>query len=84
MRPSLRTGGIVLATATAAALWLSTMGGVLRAGVGALIADRVLGQIDFIKTAVNFVDAIGMHAPGTTIAYSSTMRHSARIARRRW
>jgi hypothetical protein len=39
------------------------MRGVLRAGVGALIADRVLGQIDFIKTAVNFVDVIGMHAP---------------------
>lgn len=39
------------------------MRGVLRAGVGALIADRVLGQIDFIKTAVNFVDPIGMDAP---------------------
>ncbi|HEY9159385.1 choice-of-anchor D domain-containing protein [Candidatus Binatus sp.] len=39
------------------------MGGVLRAGVGALSAVRVLGQIDFIKTAVNFVDPIGMHAP---------------------
>ena len=63
MRPSLRSGGIVLATAIAATLWLSTMRGVLRAGVGALIADRVLGQIDFITTAVNFVDAIGMHAP---------------------
>jgi hypothetical protein len=63
VRPSLRSGGIVLATAIAATLWLSTMRGVLRAGVGALIADRVLGQIDFIKTAVNFVDVIGMHAP---------------------
>ena len=26
-------------------------------------ADRVIGQIDFIKTAVNFVDPIGMDAP---------------------
>ena len=63
MRPSLRTVGIVLPAAVAAALWIATMGGVLRAGVGALIADRVLGQIDFIKTAVNFVDPIGMDAP---------------------
>ena len=63
MRPSLRTVGIVLPAAIAVALWIATMGGVLRAGVGALIADRVLGQIDFIKTAVNFVDPIGMDAP---------------------
>ena len=54
---------MVLATAIAAALVLATMRGVLRAGVGALIADRVLGQINFINTAVNFVDAIGMDAP---------------------
>jgi len=39
------------------------MRGVLRAGAGAPSADRVLGQIDFIKNAVNFVDAIGMDAP---------------------
>jgi sugar lactone lactonase YvrE len=36
---------------------------VLRAGVGAPSADRVLGQINFINTAVNFVDPIGMDAP---------------------
>ena len=54
---------MVLATAIAAALALGTMRGVLRAGVGALIADRVLGQINFINSAVNFVDAIGMDAP---------------------
>ena len=63
MRPNLRTGGIVLPAAIAAAFVLATMRGVLRAGVGALSADRVLGQIDFIKTAVNFVDPIGMDAP---------------------
>ena len=33
------------------------------AGVGAGIADRVLGQVDFVKNAPNFVDAIGMNAP---------------------
>src|SRR5271166_422501 len=37
--------------------------GVVRAGIGARIADRVLGQIDFVKNAVNFVDPIGMDAP---------------------
>ena len=63
MRPGLRIGGIVLSAAVAAALVLATMRGVLRAGVGALSADRVLGQIDFIKSAVNFVDPIGMDAP---------------------
>ena len=63
MRCSLRTGGTVLSAAIAAALWLATMRGVLRAGIGAPGADRVLGQIDFIKTAANFVDSIGMDAP---------------------
>ena len=28
-----------------------------------MIADRVLGQIDFTKTFVNFVDATGLNAP---------------------
>ncbi len=37
--------------------------GLLRAGVGTSSADRVLGQIDFVKNQVNFVDAIGMNAP---------------------
>ncbi len=27
------------------------------------VADQVLGQIDFVKTAANFVDATGMDAP---------------------
>ncbi len=63
MRPGLRTGGIVLTGVVAAALVLATMRGVLRAAVGALSADRVLGQIDFTNNAVNFVDAIGMNAP---------------------
>ena len=56
MRLGPRTGWIVLLALVAAALALATMRGVLRAGVGALSADRVLGQIDFIKNAVNFVD----------------------------
>ncbi len=63
MRPSLRTAGIVLPAAIAAALVLATMRGVLRAGVGAPSADRVLGQVNFINTAANFVDPIGMDAP---------------------
>ena len=37
--------------------------GGLRAGDGAHLADRVLGQIDFVENQVNFVDAIGMNAP---------------------
>jgi DNA-binding beta-propeller fold protein YncE len=61
-----------LTAAIAAALVLATMRGVLRAGVGAVSADRVLGQIDFIKTAVNFVDPIGMDAPaGVAIDHSA-------------
>jgi len=68
VRPGLRTGEIVLTGVVAAALVLATMRGVLRAAVGALSADRVLGQIDFTNNAVNFVDAIGMDAPaGVTI-----------------
>ena len=63
MRPSSRTFAIVFAAAIAAVLVLATMHGVLRAGVGAFSADRVLGQIDFIKNAMNFVDPIGMNAP---------------------
>jgi hypothetical protein len=50
------------------------MRGVLRAGVGALSADRVLGQIDFIKSAVNFVDPIGMDAPAG-VAIDQSARH---------
>ncbi|HZC45434.1 MAG TPA: choice-of-anchor D domain-containing protein [Candidatus Acidoferrum sp.] len=53
----------LIATAVLIAVAVAAIGGGLRAGVGALSADRVLGQIDFIKNAVNFVDAIGMDAP---------------------
>ncbi len=63
MRPVLGTRRIVLPAAIAAAFALATMRGVLRAGVGAVGADRVLGQINFTNIAVNFVDAIGMDAP---------------------
>lgn len=62
MRPNLRNGWRVSA-AIVAALVLTTGSGLLRAGVGAASADRVLGQINFTNTAVNFVDAIGMDAP---------------------
>jgi sugar lactone lactonase YvrE len=63
MRPGSKTFAIVFASAIATLIVLATMRGVLRAGVGALSADRVLGQIDFIKNAMNFVDPIGMNAP---------------------
>ena len=63
MRPGLRTGGIVLLALIVIALATEIMRGVLRAGVGAPSADRVLGQIDFTNNQVNFVDAIGMNAP---------------------
>ncbi len=57
MRPGLRTGGIVSLIVAGALV------AAVRAGVGAVSADRVIGQIDFIKNQVNFVDAIGMNAP---------------------
>ena len=61
MRPGFRLGSIGLLALVAVA---SAMAARLRAaGVGAGVADRVLGQIDFIKSAPNFVDAIGMNAP---------------------
>ncbi|MGA9723240.1 MAG: hypothetical protein WBQ86_12350, partial [Candidatus Binatus sp.] len=65
MRPGLRTGSLVLVALLVAELVLATVR-VLRASIflgGAPVADRVIGQIDFIKNAVNFVDAIGMDAP---------------------
>ncbi len=61
MRPGLRTGRI-FSLIVAGVLFAALRGG-LRAGVGASSADRLLGQIDFIKNQVNFVDAIGMNAP---------------------
>jgi DNA-binding beta-propeller fold protein YncE len=62
VRPGLRTGGILFAAIVAGVL-VAAVRGVLRAGVGASSADRVLGQIDFVRNQVNFVDAIGMNAP---------------------
>ena len=44
MRPGPRTGWIVLLALMAAALAQTAVRGILRAGVGALSADRVLGQ----------------------------------------
>ena len=46
----------------------------LRAGVEASSADRVLGQIDFVQNQVNFVDAIGMNAP-TGVAIDKANGH---------
>src|ERR1700691_6814423 len=51
-----------------AGVLIAAVGEVLRAGVGATAADRVIGQINFTNNQVNFVDAIGMDAPaGVTI-----------------
>src|SRR5260370_36586272 len=63
MRPGLRTRAIIWTVIIGAPIALGTLCGVLRAGNGDVIADRVLGQIDFTKTAVNFVDATGLNAP---------------------
>ncbi|MEA2679578.1 MAG: hypothetical protein QOK03_1300, partial [Candidatus Binataceae bacterium] len=63
MRPSLRARAIFWSVLLAAPIALGTLRGVLRAGDGDVIADRVLGQIDFAKTAVNFVDSTGLNAP---------------------
>jgi sugar lactone lactonase YvrE len=62
VRPGLRIGGIVLAVLIAAQPLIATVR-LLRAGVEASSADRVLGQIDFVNNQVNFVDAVGMNAP---------------------
>ena len=62
MRPGLRTVGIVFSVMVAGVL-VASVRGVLRAGVGSSSADRLLGQIDFVKNQVNLVDAIGMNAP---------------------
>jgi sugar lactone lactonase YvrE len=63
MRPGVRTGIIALLALIVVQLVLMAMRGIIRAGVGSVSADRVLGQIDFIKTQPNYVDAIGMDAP---------------------
>jgi len=61
VRPGFQLGSIGLLALVAVA---SAMTARLRAaGVGAGIADRVLGQVDFTKNAPNLVDAIGMNAP---------------------
>ncbi len=74
MRPGPRTGWIVLLALMAAALAQTAVRGILRAGVGALSADRVLGRADFIKNAVNYVDPIGMNAPAG-VAIDRTAGH---------
>jgi sugar lactone lactonase YvrE len=61
VRPGLRLGLIGLLALVAVALAMTAR--LRAAGVGAGIADRVLGQVDFTKNAPNFVDAIGMNAP---------------------
>lgn len=63
MQPGLRTGFVLLIVLVAAQLAVIATRGIIRAGVGAVSADRVLGQADFIKNTPNFVDAIGMNAP---------------------
>ncbi len=63
MRPGLGARAIVWSVLLGAPIALGTLCGVLRAGNGDVIADRVLGQIDFTKTAVNFVDSTGLNAP---------------------
>jgi hypothetical protein len=63
IQPGLRTGVVLLLALIVAQLLVIAMRGILRAGIGAVSANRVLGQVDFIKNAPNFVDAIGMNAP---------------------
>ncbi len=45
-------------------LAIRALGSKLRAPTGDTLADQVLAQIDFVKTAANFVDAIAMDAAG--------------------
>ncbi len=70
----LRARAIVCGAILAAAIALGTVCGVLRAADRDAIADRVLGQIDFTKTAVNFVDSTGLNAPAG-VAIDKTANH---------
>jgi NHL repeat len=65
VRPGLRTVFSVCSvfSVIVAGILVAAVGGVLRATGGAPSANRVLGQIDFSKHQVNFVDAVGMNAP---------------------
>ncbi len=63
MRPGTRARAIFWTVLLGAPIAFGTLRGVLRAASGDVIADRVLGQVDFIKTAVNFVDSTGLNAP---------------------
>jgi hypothetical protein len=46
-----------------AAIAVGAVGSRLRAATGETLADQLLGQIDFVKTAANFVDATAMDSP---------------------
>jgi sugar lactone lactonase YvrE len=74
MRPGLRARAIVSSALLLTAIALGTLRGVLRAAQGDAVADRVLGQIDFTKTAVNFVDSVGLDAPAG-VAIDKTANH---------
>src|SRR5260370_11715101 len=63
VRTGLRARTIAWSVLLAALIALGTVRGVLRAGQGDVVADRVLGHIDFVKSAVNFVDSVGLDAP---------------------
>jgi DNA-binding beta-propeller fold protein YncE len=60
--------------AVVAALAIGALGSRHRAATGDTLADQVLGQIDFINTAANFVDATGMDAPHGIAVDSSAGR----------
>src|SRR5260370_10018228 len=62
MRTGLRASTIAWSVLLAALIALGTVCGVLRAGQGDVVADRVLGQVDFVKTAVNFGGPVGLDA----------------------
>jgi NHL repeat len=74
MRTGLRARVIACGATVAVAIALGTVRTQLRAASGQVSADRVLGQVDFIKTAVNFVDAIGLDAPAD-VAIDKTANH---------
>jgi hypothetical protein len=63
MRPGLRACAIACSAFIGAAIALGSVCGVLRAASGDVVADGVLGQINFTNTALNFVDATGLYAP---------------------
>jgi sugar lactone lactonase YvrE len=60
--------------AVVAAIAVGALGSRLRAATVDTLANQVLGQIDFVKTAANFVDATGMDAPHGIAVDSSAGR----------